>query len=329
MKRVLGRSGIEVSAVGMGCWAIGGPWDMLGSKAGWGIVDDAESTRAIHAALELGASFFDTAANYGAGHSERVLGAALKGRRDQAVIATKFGYDVREATKQVEPYGASEEESDVAPHLRADLEKSLARLDTDFVDVYLLHVWGLSIERALAARDVLEQLVAEGKIRTYGWSTDRADAVEAFSTGPGCGVVEQQLNVFDGNAELLALAERLNLASINRAPLGMGMLTGKITPETRFRDDDIRQKVDWFPGIKDGRANQDWLDAMASIREILTSDRRTLAQGALAWIWGRSPNTVPIPGFRTVAQVEENAQAMEFGPLTPAQMAEIDRILGR
>ena len=329
MKRTLGRSGIQVSTVGMGCWAIGGPWDMLGSKGGWGVVDDAESTRAIHAALEHGASFFDTAANYGAGHSERVLGAALKNRRDQAVIATKFGYDVREATKQVEPYGASEEESDVALHLRADLEKSLARLDTDFVDVYLLHVWGLSIERALAARDVLEQLVAEGKIRTYGWSTDRPDAIGTFSTGAGCGVVEQQLNVFDGNAELLALAERLNLASINRAPLGMGMLTGKITPETRFRDDDIRQKVDWFPGIKDGRANQDWLDAMASIREILTSDRRTLAQGALAWIWGRSPNTVPIPGFRTVAQVEENAKAMEFGPITPAQMAEIDRILGR
>lgn len=329
MKRTLGRSGIEVSAVGMGCWAIGGAWDMLGSRAGWGVVDDAESTRAIHAALELGASFFDTAANYGAGRSERVLGAALKGRRDQTVIATKFGYDVDEAKRQVEPYGASEEESDAAPHLRADLEKSLRRLDTDYVDVYLLHVWGLTLDRALAARDVLEDLVKEGKIRTYGWSTDRADAVEAFSTGPGCGVVEQQLNVFDGNAELLALAERLNLASINRAPLGMGMLTGKITPETRFRDDDIRQKVDWFPGIKDGRANQDWLDAMASIREVLTSEGRTLAQGALAWIWGRSPNTVPIPGFRTVAQVEENARAMEFGPLTPAQMAEIDRILGR
>jgi aryl-alcohol dehydrogenase-like predicted oxidoreductase len=329
VKRTLGRSGIEVSAVGMGCWAIGGAWDMLGSRAGWGVVDDAESTRAIHAALELGASFFDTAANYGAGRSERVLGAALKGRRDQTVIATKFGYDVDEAKRQVEPYGASEEESDAAPHLRADLEKSLRRLDTDYVDVYLLHVWGLTLDRALAARDVLEDLVKEGKIRTYGWSTDRADAVEAFSTGPGCGVVEQQLNVFDGNAELLALAERLNLASIDRAPLGMGMLTGKITPETRFRDDDIRQRVDWFPGIKDGRANQDWLDAMASIREVLTSEGRTLAQGALAWIWGRSPNTVPIPGFRTVAQVEENARAMEFGPLTPAQMAEIDRILGR
>jgi aryl-alcohol dehydrogenase-like predicted oxidoreductase len=329
MKRTLGRSGIEVSAVGMGCWAIGGPWAMMGAQAGWGIVDDAESTRAIHAALELGANLFDTAANYGAGHSERVLGAALKGRRDQAVIATKFGYDVDESARTVIPYGSSEAESDVAGHVRENLEGSLRRLDTDHVDIYLLHVWGLTLDRALAVRDVLEELVAKGKVRTYGWSTDRPDAVEAFSTGPGCGVVEQELNLFTGSAELLALAERLNLASINRAPLGMGMLTGKITPETRFRDDDIRQKVDWFAGIKDGRANQEWLDSLASIREILTSNGRTLAQGALAWIWGRSPATVPLPGFRTVAQVQENARAMEFGPLTPAQMAEIDRILGR
>ena len=329
MKRTLGRSGIEVSAVGMGCWAIGGPWQSGGAQVGWGVVDDAESTRAIHAALDLGANFFDTAAGYGAGHSERILGAALQGRRDQVVIATKFGQEVDEAAKRVVAYGETEEDGDVAGHVRANLENSLRRLDTDHIDVYLLHVWGLKLDRALATRDVLEELVAEGKVRTYGWSTDRPDAVEAFSTSPGCGVVEQELNVLTGSAEVLAVAERLNLASINRAPLGMGVLTGKITPETRFADNDIRSNVEWFGGIKDGRASQAWLDALGSIREILTSDGRTLAQGALAWIWGRSPNTVPIPGFRTVAQVEENAKAMEFGPLTPTQMAEIDRILGR
>jgi aryl-alcohol dehydrogenase-like predicted oxidoreductase len=327
--RTLGRSGIQAPAVGMGCWAIGGPWTMMGAQAGWGVVDDAESTRAIHAALELGANLFDTAANYGAGHSERVLGAALHGRRDGALIATKFGYAVDESARTVSAHGVSEEESDVAAHLRGDLEESLRRLDTDYVDVYLLHVWGLTLDRALAARDVLDELVAEGKVRTYGWSTDRADAVEAFSTSPGCGVVEQELNVFTGSADLLALAERMNLASMNRSPLGMGMLTGKITPETRFSDNDIRQKVEWFAGIKNGRANAEWLDSLASIREILTGNGRTTAQGALAWIWGRSPATVPLPGFRTVAQVEENCRAMEFGPLTATQMTDIDRILGR
>jgi aryl-alcohol dehydrogenase-like predicted oxidoreductase len=313
----------------MGCWAIGGPLIMAGAQAGWGVVDDAESTRAIHAALEHGAGFFDTAANYGAGHSERILGQALEGRRDQVVIATKVGHKVDEAGRSVDFHGTTEADSDVAAHLRPDLENSLRRLRTDYVDVYLLHVWGLSIERALEARDVFEDLVKEGKIRTYGWSTDRTDAIAAFSTGPGCGVLEQELNVFTGNAELTALAEKLNLGNLTRAPLGMGVLTGKITPETRFSDGDVRQKVEWFAGIKDGRANQEWLDDLESIRGILTSNGRTLAQGALAWIWGRSPNTVPIPGFRTVAQVEENARAMEFGSLTPDQMAEIDRILER
>ena len=329
MKRTLGRSGIEVSAVGMGCWAIGGPWTLDGGTAGWSQVDDAESTRAIHAALELGANLFDTAANYGAVHSERILGAALQCRRDQVVIATKFGYDVDEAAREIRHYDAVTEESDVASRLRADLEKSLRRLGTDYVDVYLLHVWGLNIERALEARTILEDLVAEGKVRTYGWSTDRTDAIEAFSTGPGAGVLEQQLNIFDCDAELLALAEKMNLGSLNRAPLGMGMLTGKLTPTTTFRDDDVRAHAQWFAGIQDGRPNQVWLDNLAAIREIVTSEGRTLAQGALAWIWGRSPNTVPIPGFRTVVQVEENVRAIEFGPLTPAQMAEIDRILGR
>jgi aryl-alcohol dehydrogenase-like predicted oxidoreductase len=302
---------------------------MGGADVGWGQVDDGESTRAIHAAIEHGATFFDTAANYGAGHSERILGAALKGKRDQVVIATKVGHKVDEVAKTVDLYGATEEDSDPASHMRVDVERSLSRLGTDRIDVYLLHVWGLSVERALEARGVFEDLVKEGKIRTYGWSTDRPDALAAFSTLPGCGVLEQELNVFTGNTEVLAFAERENLGNINRAPLGMGVLTGKIKPETTFGEGDIRRTVDWFPGIKNGRANQEWLDSLASIREILTSGGRTLAQGALAWIWGRSPNTVPIPGFRTVAQVVENAKAMEFGPLTSEQMSEIDRILGR
>lgn len=329
MKRTLGRSGIEVSAVGMGCWAIGGPWNFLGSPAGWSAVDDAESIRAIHAALDLGANFFDTAANYGAGHSERILGQALKGRRDRVVIATKFGYDVDGAAREVRNYGASEEQSEAVQHLRTDLEASLKRLDTDYVDVYQLHIWGLQIERALQVRDLLEQLVQEGKVRTYGWSTDRTDAVRAFSTSPHCSVVQQQLNVFDGNLELLALCDELNLASINRGPLGMGVLTGKFTPDTTFKDDDVRTHARWFPGLKDGKPSPEWLDNLAAIREVLTSGGRSLTQGALAWIWARSGKTVPIPGFKTVAQVEENCKAMDFGPLTPEQMAEIDRILSR
>jgi aryl-alcohol dehydrogenase-like predicted oxidoreductase len=328
-KRKLGRSGINVSALGLGCWAIGGPWTFNGSAAGWGGVDDAESTRAIQRAFELGVTFFDTAANYGTGHSERILSAAVKGYRDQVVIATKFGYQVNETTKTVKSYGEPEEDSDVARHLRSDLERSLVRLETDYIDVYQLHVGGLSIERALQVRDVLEEMVQEGKIRTYGWSTDRTDAVRAFSTSPNCSVVQQQLSVLDGNLELLALCEERNLASINRGPLGMGLLTGKFAPGASFSSDDVRAVASWHPGFKDGHPTQTWLNALASIREVLTSGGRTLAQGALAWIWGKSENTVPIPGFKTVQQVEENCKALQYGPLNPEQMLEIEQILGR
>ena len=140
MKRTLGRSGIEVSAVGMGCWAIGGRWTYLGSPAGWGEIDDAESIRAIHAALDMGVNFFDTAANYGCGHSERILGRAVKDRRNQVVIATKFGHLVDETAKDVTLYDGDEEGGEIVRHIRADCDASLRRLDSDYIDVYQLHV---------------------------------------------------------------------------------------------------------------------------------------------------------------------------------------------
>jgi aryl-alcohol dehydrogenase-like predicted oxidoreductase len=301
----------------------------MNTPAGWGGVDDAESIRALNRALDLGVTFFDTAANYGTGHSERLLGSVLKGRRSNVVISTKFGYLLDEKARKVVSYNENEADSDLAAHVRENLESSMKRLGTDYVDVYLIHVWGLSVERALAVREVLEALVGEGKIRTYGWSTDRTDAIDAFSDAPHASIIQQQLSVLDGNMELLALCEKKNLASMNRGPLGMGLLTGKFTPETSFGKTDVRSCMQWHPGFKDGRPTTDWLNKLASIREVLTSGGRTLSQGALCWLWGRSGQTIPIPGFKSVKQVEENAKALAFGPLPPAQMAEIDRILGR
>ena len=138
--RSLGRSGIEVSALGLGCWAIGGPWLFDGAPAGWSQVDDDESLRALHRARELGVTFFDTASAYGAGHSERLLGQAFRTSRADVVIATKFGFDVDEAAHSAGPYDGSEQVSDVARRLRHDLSESLRRLQSDYVDVYLLHL---------------------------------------------------------------------------------------------------------------------------------------------------------------------------------------------
>lgn len=323
-KRQLGRSGIGVSAMGVGCWAIGGPFtDMSGTPAGWGQVDDAESIRSLRRAHDLGVTFFDTADVYGTGHSEELLGQAFAGQRDKIVIATKFGNVFNSETRQ---WIAEDGSPD---YIHKAIEASLRRLNTDYVDLYQFHIWGYPAEDAAPVRDTLEDLVNEGKIRGYAWSTDVLESVEVFAEGPNCTAVQQQLNVFGGSDEILALCERENLASINRAPLAMGLLTGKFQPDTRFGADDVRAHAQWFEGFQDGKPNPEWLRRLEAMREILTSEGRSLAQGALAWLWARSEKTIPIPGFKTPAQVEDNAGAMQFGPLTADQMREIDELLGR
>ena len=321
-KRTLGNSGIEVSALGFGCWAIGGPFWAGMQPLGWGEVSDEESIQAIHKSLELGVNFFDTADVYGAGHSERVLARALKGKREQIVIATKFGNMFDEISKQITG-------SDASPaYIRAACEASLRRLETDYIDLYQLHTGDLSFEAAIEARDTLEQLVSEGLIRAYGWSTDDPTRAELFAAGEHCVAVQHQLNVLEDNPVMLETCERLNLASINRGPLAMGLLTGKFSSEIKLQTSDVRAvSPEWMAYFKDGVPNPEWLARLEAIREVLTSAGRTLGQGALAWIWARSPKTVPIPGCRTVAQAEQNAQALEFGPLTAAQMLEIVRLL--
>jgi aryl-alcohol dehydrogenase-like predicted oxidoreductase len=324
MKRVLGRSGVEVSALGMGCWAIGGPWDMDGGPAGWGEVDDDESIAALHAAFEHGITFYDTAANYGAGHSERIVARAFADRRDKVVLATKFGYQVDEAAKAVSGYDGNAEQSDVTSRLRGDCEASLRRLGTDYIDLYQLHVNAYDPELAAGVRDELEKLVGEGKIRFYGWSTDFPERLRVFAEGEHCTTVQVNMSVIHDAPAILAVCDEFDLAAINRGPLAMGMLTGKYGRDATWPSNDVRTKG-WFQ--RD--FFQKTLDNLPKIQDVLTSGGRTLAQGALAWLWGRSERTIPIPGIRTARQAEENAGAMAFGPLTPPQMAEIERLLGR
>ena len=319
--RVLGRSGIEVSPLGMGCWAIGGPWRWLDGPGGWGEVDDAESVRAVHAALANGVTFFDTAATYGTGHSERVLGRALAGRRDEVVVATKFGFHVDEVAKHVT---FRTDLRDAIRELRADCERSLRNLGTDVIDLYQLHVWDYPRDLAAELREALEDLVREGRIRAYGWSTDDAASARLFADGEHCAAVQHDLNVVRDAPEVLALCEAADLASVNRSPLARGALTGKYDAATTFGDDDVRRD-DWSRDTFFAPT----IARLDDLRDVLTSGGRTLTQGALAWIWGRSGRTVPIPGIRTVAQAEENAGAMAAGPLTPAQMAQVDQVLGR
>lgn len=318
-QRTLGRSGLPVSAMGLGCWAIGGPWYWLDGPGGWGDIDDNESIRAIHAALDLGINFFDTAANYGTGHSERILGRALEGKRDKAVIATKFGFVVDEAAKRV-----SLRTDDHLLHVRNECEASLRRLNTDVIDLYQLHVWDYPLEKVPAMVELLESLVSEGKIRYYGWSTDSVEGARLFAQGKHCVAIQHDLNVVLDAPDMLALCEELDLASVNRSALARGALSGKYTKDSVFPQNDVRND----PWSRDHFFTPT-LSQLDAVRSILTSNGRSLVQGALAWIWARSEKTIPIPGFKTVAQVEENAKAMELGPLTMEQMKEIDSILGR
>jgi aryl-alcohol dehydrogenase-like predicted oxidoreductase len=318
-QRTLGRSELKVSPMGLGCWAIGGTWYWLDGPGGWGDIDDNESVRAIQYALYNGINFFDTAANYGTGHSERILARALEGKRDKAVIATKFGFNVNEAEKRV-----TFREDDHLLYVRQECDDSLRRLNTDVIDLYQLHVWNYPIERVPAMVDLLESLVKDGKIRFYGWSTDSVEGARAFAEGKHCVAIQHDLNVILDAPEMLALCEELNIASVNRSPLARGALSGKYSKNTEFPQNDVR--VDEWSQDHFFAPTLNQLDA---IREILTSNGRTLVQGALAWIWARSEKTIPIPGFKTVAQVDENAKAMQFGPLTSEQVREIDKVLGR
>jgi len=318
LTRQLGRSKIEVSALGLGCWAIGGPYWENGQPRGWGAVDDEESLRGLARALELGITFFDTADVYGCGHSERLLGQALAGVRDRVVIATKFGFVFDEATRQATGRDAS------PAYIRRACEASLRRLQTDRIDLYQFHLGDFDPAAAPAVRDVLEELVAADKIRSYAWSTDNAERLKVFAEGPHCTAVQHHLNLFDDNPTLLALCEQYDLASVNRGPLAMGLLTGKFTTETQLPEDDVRHSWNFKQGRQAERLQQ-----LATLREVLTRDGRSPAQAALGWLWARSERTVPIPGFKTVGQVEENAGAASLGPLDADQMQAVERLMGR
>jgi aryl-alcohol dehydrogenase-like predicted oxidoreductase len=319
--RTLGRSNLEVSALGLGCWAIGGPTQYRGSQFGWGEIDENEALRAIHTALDAGVTFFDTADIYGAGQSERILGQALAGRRQQALIATKFGLTFDEYSGVMTGRAASPQ------YIHRACEASLRRLQTDYIDLYQFHIGDYDPANIEPVLEALERLVMEGKIRYYSWGTE-PDAVRLFAAREHCPAVQfgmDMLTMFtDDVAAMLALCEEYNLAAIINGPLGKGLLTGKFDEATRFPETDLRHQRGW--NMREGPLAKQ-RQALEQLRDILTSDGRTVAQAALGALWARSERVIPIPGFKTVAQVKENVGALQFGPLSSQQMKAIADIV--
>ncbi|MFW9902948.1 MAG: aldo/keto reductase [Candidatus Thorarchaeota archaeon] len=314
--RRLGKSNIEVSALGMGCFAIGGPFkNEDGNLFAYGKVEDKESIDTIHKALEAGVNFFDTAEAYGHGHSEEILGQALKYRRDEVVIATKFRsvYDPKIHTYM--------DKTSILQKLRESVNKSLNRLQTDYIDIYQLHNARQDPTSALLIRDCLEELVDEGKIRYYGWSTDDPNRVEQFAKSKHCTAIQYVLTITRINTPIAKICEENNLAGIIRSPFASGTLTGKYTKATKRSSDHMLSTVDF--NIK---RYINTFQLLEQLKELLTEYGRTLVQGILGYIWAKDERAIPIPGAKTINQITENTRSLELGPISRQLMNEIDSI---
>ena len=319
--RTLGRSGLQVPAISIGAWALGGTTN--GEPNGYAGVDDAEAQRALYWAAEQGADFIDTADIYGMGHSERALAPVLRdfpGIR----VATKVGNSFDEATKS--PLGPN-----LTPeYIKSEVRASLTRLGRDVIDVYQLHTFDLTPQQVDDIVAVFEQLFDDGLIRWYGVSNDNPDQIRRFSQGEHCTLAQIQLNVFDDNAPALAACEESGLGAICRSPLAMGLLGGKYSAANPIRSDDIRgRQPEWLRWFTNGVPSDDYWERLQSVRELLTSDGRTLAQGALGWILARSSFAVPLPGFTSQAQMAENLGTLALGPLPTEIFDAIEKALGR
>jgi len=316
-------TGESIPELGLGTWAIGGPFFAGDDAVGWGETDDAVSIAAIGEGVAAGIRFFDTAQAYGTGHAEALLGRALA-QHPEVRVATKVGVAIDPATRQLVG-----EELDPA-RLRAGVDASRRRLRRDRIDLVLLHLNSLPIARAEAVFDLLGELRNEGAIGAFGWSTDFPDRAAAFAHREGFVAIEHALNVFFRADGLMPVIEAHGLVSINRSPLAMGLLGGRYGTGSRLPAGDVRGRSrDWMDYFKDGQVSEGHARRLQAVREILASGGRTLAQGALAWIWARSERTLPVPGFRTPEQVRDLAGALEKGPLTPEQMLEVERLIER
>lgn len=313
----------DIQPLGMGCWPIGGPMFSGDQSLGYTNADDAESIRTIHAAIGAGISIFDTATAYGAGHSERLLARALKDRPD-ALVVTKIGIGIDEDSKQLTFDGFGPDKVAQA------IEGCLSRLDRDRIDVLLLHQNSYSVGQAEPIFDAMEQACVAGKVRAYGWSTDFSESAAALAPRQNFAVVEHAMNLFYDAPRIQTVAAEHGLTALIRSPLAMGLLTGKYDAKESVPSNDVRaSKETWMEYFKDGRGNPEYLGKLDAVRDLLMSDGRTLVQGAICWLWGKNPNNVPVPGARTIGQIEGIAGALSFGVLPKNVMDEIETLIER
>lgn len=303
----LGKSNLEVSAIGFGCMG-------LNFSYGQGI-DKREAISLLHAAVERGVTFFDTAEAYGPFTNEELVGEGLAPFRDQVVIATKFGFKVA-ANKQWSGVDSRPE------HIREVAEASLKRLKVDTIDLFYQH----RVDPDVPIEDVagaVKDLIREGKVRHFGLSEAAAKTIRRAHAVQPVTAVQSEYSLWfrDPEREILPTLGELGIGFVPYSPLGRGFLTGKMDENTKFNQGDFRNLLPRFtPEAR--KANQ---SLIAVLGEIAKRKRATPAQVALAWLLAQKPWIVPIPGTTKLHRLEENngAAAIE---LTPDDLREIDRI---
>ncbi|MBV9594163.1 MAG: aldo/keto reductase [Actinobacteria bacterium] len=310
-QRTLGRQGLTVSAEGLGC---------MGMSSNYGPFDDDESIATIDRAIELGVTFFDTADVYGPHTNERLLGRALSGRRDEVIIATKFG-------NEIGPGGQRSGRVNGRPeYLRRAVDGSLQRLGIDVIDLYYQHRVDpdTPVEETFGA---LGELVQVGKIRYVGISEARAETIRrAHATHP-LTALQSEYSLFTRDVEdngVLATVRELGIGFVPFSPLGRGFLTGKIRSTEDFAADDFRRTSPRFQGENFARN----LDVLDRVIQIARAKGVTPSQLALAWVLAQGDDVVPIPGTRRIGNLEENVSAVDV-QLTAAELASIDDVAPR
>jgi len=314
--RILGRTGLKVSEIGIGTWAMGGPTTLGGIQVGWGEVSDKISLRTLKHCIDLGINFIDTADTYGKGHSEEIIGKALKGKRKKFIIATKCG--------NYENYKGEWVQNWDSKYIFQACEDSLHRLKTDYIDLYQIHTplpGKGDFKFDLEGFEAFNNLKKSGKILNYGYSSyNIEDALKIVKLGY-CDTIQIVYNLFNREAEkeFFEIAKRKNIGIIIRVPLASGFLTGKFNKNVKFEKNDHRSRLS-----KDEIKER--IEKTEKIRSIAERKGRTLSQFALQFCLQNNAVSVVIPGAKTPEQLEENASASNYKNISPEEFLEINRI---